>query len=120
MTDTREFAKFDVVVAIEIIEHIKNAKAFIEILVKKFDKRNKNDPTVYFFSTPNRNNKIIDKTHPRNNFHVREWTSGEFHKLLLQYFNKVELMNSRGEPIPLDEYETTVHTPILAKCEGAK
>lgn len=117
MEDDRETMKFDVVVAIEIIEHVENAKSFIERLIKKFDSRRPEDPTEYFISTPNRNNKSINDSGPTNPYHVREWTSSEFYDLLSSYFCSVEFFNSAGEPI--EGYETT-HTPLLAKCKNPK
>ena len=41
MEDNRETMKFDVVVAIEIIEHISDHKGFLERIIKKFDKDRK-------------------------------------------------------------------------------
>lgn len=123
MNETRELMKFDVVVAIEVIEHIYDTNKFIKTLIEHFAKRdkhgsiNENDQTEFFFSTPNRNNKHIAKDKPFNKYHVREWTSQEFYNLLSKYFMKVELFNSKGGPIPLEEYNTTVHTPLLAKCK---
>ena len=121
MLDTREYMKFDVVVAIEIIEHIYDARGFVQRLIKNFAKKNKNgqwdleSPTEFFISSPNRNNKSIRKDRPANVFHVREWKSGELYKLLSDYFNQIEIFNSAGVPIPKEEYETTLHTPLLFK-----
>ncbi|HEC65378.1 hypothetical protein LCGC14_1222630 [marine sediment metagenome] len=121
LKDTREFLKFDVVVAIEIIEHIYDYKLFLETLIKKFDKRKEGyEATEYFISTPNRNNRNILKDHPQNKYHCREWTSSEYLAILKEYFKEVELFNSKGIPIPKDEYETTTHTPLLAKCSLPK
>ena len=53
LKDTREFLMFDQVVAIEIIEHIDDYRAFLRMLTR-FEKRDKhgatipNDPTEYF------------------------------------------------------------------------
>src|SRR3990167_2288256 len=116
MEDSREFLKFDVVVVVEVIEHIKEAKRFIETLIRKFDKRKPEDPTTYFFSTPNRNNDKIQKDRPKNSYHVREYTSEEVMNLLRGFFSNVELFNDKGERVEGD----TKHTPILAKCHGAK
>lgn len=123
MEDTREFMQFDQVVAIEVIEHIYDTWKFLETLVKKFTKRNKkgnvvrDDPTEFWFSSPNRNNDSIRKDKPYNQYHVREWTSGELLDVLSKYFEKVEMYNSAGVPIPKDEYRTTTHTPLLFKAE---
>jgi len=116
--DTREFMKFDVVTAIEIIEHIDDYRTFLINLIKKFTKRNKQgsarieSPTTFFISTPNRNSSSIQKTNPKNKFHVREWTSQEAKAVLLNYFEEVELLSTKGEQIPDD----TTMTPVLYKC----
>ena len=121
LKDTREFLKFDVVVAIEIIEHIYDYKLFLETLIKKFDKRKEGyEATEYFISTPNRNNRNIKNDKPHNKYHCREWTSFEYLAILKEYFEQVDFFNSKGEPIPKDEYETTTHTPLIAKCSLPK
>lgn len=117
MKDNREFMKFDIVVAIEVIEHIYDTHAFLEILIKKFDKKDKNEPTEYFFSTPNRNSPTLNKNKPNNPYHVREWTKKEFHDLLSKYFEKIEFFTWRGEPNPNLNSDDT---PILTKCSLAK
>ena len=109
--DTREMMKFDVVVMIEIIEHVADYANFLQTVIRKFD--NGRD-TEYFISTPNRNNDSIQKDHPKNSYHVREWTSEEFYAVLHQFFNDIKFYNSKGEPI--EGYSTT-HTPLLAKCK---
>jgi len=53
-------------------------------------------------------------------FHVREWTSGELLDVLDQYFEEVTLHTAKGVPIAQEEYRTTNHTPILAKCRKPK
>lgn len=116
VNDNREFMQFDVVVAIEIIEHVKNVDKFLRAIIRFAKKRRgeviKQDPTVFFISTPNRNNPKIKKDKPQNLFHVREWTAEEFQKLMEKYFEKVELLNQKGEPLT-----DMADTPILAKCE---
>lgn len=116
VSDTRETMKFDFVVAIEIIEHINDYKTFLKQLIVKFDKRDPRSPTEYFISTPNRNNKGISKEKPKNLYHVREYTSEEFCAVLSEFFNKVELHNSKGEPTG----NSTDHTPLIARCSEPK
>ena len=126
MEDTREFLKFDIVVAIEIIEHIENAFGFIETIIKKFTKRGKHGtpnievPTEFFISTPNRNHPTIQKDKPFNVYHVREWTSEEFIKVLSYYFENVELYSPEVRPISKEEWTTTIHTPLLARTSLPK
>ena len=116
ITDTRTFMKFDVVVAIEIIEHVNDWRTFVTNMIQKFDNRSKDVPTEYFISTPNRNNKHIRDDKPYNPFHVREWTQEEMKDALGEYFTNIEFFNSKGEPVG----ERNDHTPLLAKCSNPK
>lgn len=104
----RDFMKFDVVVAIEVFEHIYDNEKFLHNCIKFFGKPN----TVYWFSTPNRNNNIIRNDRPANGFHVRELTAEEYYTFLRRYFNNVEFFSAAG--VPADVH--TNHTPLLAKC----
>ena len=108
--------KFDVVVAIEIIEHVNDWRTFVTNMIQKFDNRSKDVPTEYFISTPNRNNKHIRDDKPYNPFHVREWTQEEMKDALGEYFTNIEFFNSKGEPVG----ERNDHTPLLAKCSNPK
>ncbi|MBI4136919.1 class I SAM-dependent methyltransferase [Candidatus Roizmanbacteria bacterium] len=114
--DNRTFMKFDVVVSIEVFEHIDDWRTFLTNLIQRFDNRSAEVPTEYFLSTPNRNNRHIRKEKPYNPFHVREVTQEEFHAALSQYFNKIEFFNSKGEPVG----DRNDHTPLLAKASGPK
>lgn len=107
MEDTRDFMKFDIVVAIEVIEHIKDARGFMDKLVKLAKKDGE-----FFISTPNRNNKHIAKERPKNKYHVREWTMEEFVAFLDPYVKKIEVLNSNGEFVG----DKKDHTPLLAHC----
>lgn len=117
LNDTRTFMTFDIVVAIEIIEHVWDVNGFVNGL-KRFTKKDKHGnnvremPTEFFLSTPNRNNHKIRKDRPENTFHVREYTSQEYVALLSKHFETVELMNDKGEPVPVD----TDAQVIFAKC----
>ena len=123
--DTRAHMVFDVVVAIEIIEHVSDHDTFLKNIIT-FAKKKKgtydvaSGPTQFFISTPNRNNRHIREGGPYNKAHVKEWTSGEYLKVLKEYFENVEFFNSAGVPIPPEEYETTTHTPLLARTSLPK
>lgn len=116
-SDSRQVMQFEIVVAIEVIEHIYDSHKFLKSL-QRFAKKDKKGnyhvsaPTEFYISTPNRNSKKIRKDKPENTFHVREWTSQEFKELLKNYFEQVELFNNKGEPTPDDSIEDLV----LAKC----
>lgn len=118
MSDTREIAQFDMVVAIEVIEHIRDVNRFLNAL-KRFTRKDKKgdchilNATEFFFSTPNRNFHKIRKDRPENVYHVSEYTTEEYVKLLRRHFEKVEILNQKGEPIPED---SKIDEVILAKC----
>ena len=119
MAETRATMKFDEIVCVEIIEHISDTHTFLTNLIKKFNKT-KNEPSQYYISTPNRNHPQIQKDRPKNIYHVKEFSSGELVVMLSNYFTNIELFTAAGIPIPKEEYETTTHTPLLAKCTGVK
>ena len=113
--DTRQFMAFDIVTAIEVVEHIKDINGFLNQLKRftKRDKKGKPMDTEFFISTPNRAHHKLRADHPENPFHVREWLAWEFTTLLRRHFQNVELLNQKGESIP--EYND-VDEVILAKC----
>lgn len=115
--DNREFMKFDIVVAIEIIEHVHDTYKFLDSLTQ-FTRKNKRGDchiegaTEFFISTPNRNSPKIQKDKPKNPYHCKEWTSEEFHGLLSHYFEHVEFMDNKGQSIN----KSCNDDIILAKC----
>ena len=115
--ESRPIATADIVVCIEVIEHVKDYDAIINSLKKFFDPKRK---TILFISSPNRNNENLGKDHPNNEHHVREWTAGEFYDVLTKHFQSVVMFS--GSKVDTFEMEETVDgstqdTPILAKCE---
>lgn len=121
LKDSRTVLQFDIVVAIEVIEHIYDSIKFLTAL-KRFAKKDKKGsykvrgPTQFYISTPNRNSPKIKKDQPENIFHVREYTSQEFHGLLSQHFEQVELFSNKGEPVAVD----CVDDIVLARCTFPK
>ena len=118
LKDSRTVMQFDIVVAIEVIEHIEDAEGFLRAMMR-FVKRDKQSVplrewgTEFFISTPNRNSPKIRKDHPDNPFHVREWTAQEFKTMLLQFFEEVRLLNNKGEPISDEAMDDVVFTHCL-------
>ena len=101
--------KFDTVTAIEVFEHLEDHKALLEF-IKSIARKG----AIIWLSTPNRNNKGIQKDHPKNRFHVKEMTSQEFVASLREYFEVVGLYNSSGTKVE----EDTTETPILCLCKN--
>lgn len=120
MVDTRDTMQFDMVVAIEVIEHIYDTDFFLQSLIKKFTKRDKRgrpmgdwNKTEFFFSSPNRRFKKIRNDQPDNPAHVREWKSDELYDYLATYFEEVTIMNQKGEEV---SRETDADEVVLFKC----
>lgn len=113
----RPFATFDVVVCMEVIEHVKDYGQLLYGLKKFYDPKRK---TVFFISSPNRNSEKLGHDHPNNEYHVREWTAGEFYDVLTKHFRTVVLF-SADKLSTFEQDETvdgnTTDTPIIAKCE---
>lgn len=118
--EPRELNTFDIVVCIEVIEHIADYNLTLKFL-KRLCKKEKNgipiEPpqgTVVYISSPNRNYKTMGKDHPLNKRHVREWTPAEAYAVLTQHFKYVVLLSQKGEPLELSDTE---HSNLFFKCE---
>mgnify|MGYP001562462806 CR=1 FL=1 len=118
MNDNRQFMAFDIVVAIEVAEHIWDIHGFLTQL-KRFTKRDKqgnvikDHGTEFFISTPNRAHAKLRKDRPENLFHCREWTKSEFQGLLKKHFEQVDILDQQGNPAGEQE---DLHQIIFAKC----
>lgn len=119
LDEPREIMAFDIVAAIEIIEHINEYDKLLAF-IKRLCKREKNgnyvqapEATTVFISSPNRNNPGIRDNQPYNKMHVREWTPGEMYDIMTANFKHVVLMNIHGEPKDLDMTDEV----MLFKCE---
>jgi 2-polyprenyl-3-methyl-5-hydroxy-6-metoxy-1,4-benzoquinol methylase len=66
---------FDVVVAIEVVEHVMDAQKFIDDCLMVATK-------MVYFSTPNQNNPGLGDEKPHNRLHVEEFTSDEMLEML--------------------------------------
>lgn len=98
---------FDIVVAIEMIEHIVDYHAALANMLKILS-----DNGALYVSSPNRNTPTALPNKPRNAHHVREWTAQEFQEILSLYFGDVKLYDRALIPQEPD----TILTPILAVC----
>lgn len=108
--EPREMMKFDVLVAVELIEHLANPESLMVFIKRLCKPKN----SIAWISTPNRQNRHLGQTQPRNKYHTREFNGVEFATLLRKHFGKVNLFNSIGEPVE----ETTNHTPLLALVQS--
>lgn len=113
----RPVASFDVVACIEVIEHVKDYDTLLNTLKQFYDPKRR---TVFFISSPNRNSHRLGHERPNNEFHVREWTAGEFYEVMTKHFKSVviysvHLLDTFDQSETVDG--TSLHTPLLAKCE---
>lgn len=107
----RETMKFSIVAMIEVIEHIDDYQTALDFVKGRLCKNS----TVLYISSPNRNSPDIQDDTPRNDFHVREWTAGEFYDVMIKNFKSVNLYKwDLTEKVDLD----TKYTPLVAKCKG--
>ncbi len=79
---------FDMVVCLEVIEHLKKPEKFLGAVSKILT-----EDGIFIVSTPNRevtNPGASLEDNPKNEHHEREYLIEEFEKLLEEYFNHVE------------------------------
>lgn len=108
-----EADSFNVVVAIEVIEHVKDYSSFLKELSRIAPKS--------IITTPNKNrDKQSAKMSPPQYYcHVREWTAGEFYWVLKVFYNDVKLYSMPNIYLPycVPINITSRMTPLIAVCE---
>ena len=77
---------FDLVVSLQVIEHIDDDHGFLS-QIKKVLKKN----GTLILTTPNRKLRLNDGQKPWNPFHVREYDQKQFERLLSDYFKEVKI-----------------------------
>jgi 2-polyprenyl-3-methyl-5-hydroxy-6-metoxy-1,4-benzoquinol methylase len=110
---TAKHGPFDVVVAVDVIEHIANYREFLEECLRL--------SPVAVLTTPNKNrNPLAATASPPSYYqHVREWTAGEFYWVLRIFYQSVKLYGMPNvyipEVVPIRVTDTL--TPLIAVCE---
>ncbi len=105
---------FDIVVTIDVIEHIKDYPTFLEDLSRVAPKA--------IITTPNRNrDDQSSKANPPHYYqHVREWTTGEFYWILRTFYQDVQLFAMPNDYLPfcvrINIFSSM--TPLIAVCKG--
>jgi SAM-dependent methyltransferase len=79
---------FDLVVLFQVIEHIALDK--LDIFLSEIKRVTGKDGQV-FFSTPNRNIRLLPFQKPRNKFHTKEYSAQDLDELLSRYFLDVRV-----------------------------
>ena len=109
----QKYGKFDLAVSIDVIEHIKNYKSFLDEFSLLADKA--------VISTPNRDRykTLQELSHPPYPYHVQEFNVGELYYILKMYYSKVIIYSNKD---PLSEELTEVgfyseYEKLYAYCE---
>ena len=89
---------FDFVISFQVIEHIKNDKAFLKEIHRVLKNKGK-----LIITTPNKRKSLT-----RNPWHIREYSNSEFDQLLKSYFSKVTMLGIFGNDKITDYYEKNV------------
>lgn len=103
--------KPDVVICIEVIEHISDWRTALKNLKSAL-----RADSMLFISSPNRNHEefAANQDRPLNPHHVREWTGQEFFDAVSSEFSLVSLydktLTSKQDPA------TTTESPLIAIC----
>jgi SAM-dependent methyltransferase len=112
---TPDDGPFDLVVGIEVIEHVKDYVGFLESCVELAQK--------VILTSPNkgRDNNSYTQQPPNYPQHIREWTAGEFYWVLRCFYKSVNIYSIE------EDYQTTevvfpinilsADTPVIAVCE---
>jgi len=106
---------YDVVVSIDVIEHVKEYVSFL----KDFSKV---APDA-IISTPNKDRDAshAEASPPKYKHHVREWTAGEFYWILRTFYKDVKLY-SKPDPLKIECVPINVLsalTPLIGVCKGS-
>lgn len=105
---------FDLVVAVDVIEHVADYPAFLRACTALAPRA--------LITTPNRS-RSPDANHngpPQYWQHVREWTAGEFYWVLRAFYKEVRLLAMKDphipESVPVDVDSKL--TPLIADCRN--
>jgi hypothetical protein len=111
---TPEDGPFDLVVAVEVIEHVADFNGFLGLCAELAPRA--------LLTTPNRarSNRHFTAGPPHNLKHVREWTAGEFYWVLRCYYDDVRLygMESQEEPRFVPITVDGIASPMIADCRN--
>lgn len=108
-----EMGPFDLLVSIEVIEHIADYRGFLAACARLADRAIITTPNKY------RTRKTASAMPPAYEHHVREWTAGEFYWVLKLFYKQVTLfaMPDPYTPGCVPITITDSKTPLIAVCE---
>ncbi len=102
---------FDIVVAIELIEHVWDFSTFLWELSRV--------APAAIVTTPNKNRSPFDSiaNTPAYSEHVREWTSGEFYWVLRAFYSDVSMYTIPDFKSEVERYKSNPNSmPALVRC----
>jgi len=117
---TRELSRFEVIVAIEILEHLKDVQVGLNTIKRFFSVRGN---SMGFITAPNINNEEVKKRDAENKLHLQHWTAGDFYKLMIDNFQAVVFFAGEKLERWSKEEQTDGNSKdqlIVAKVEGIK
>jgi len=117
---TRELSRFEVIVVIEILEHLKDVQAGLNTIKRFFSTREK---SMCFITAPNLNNEEVKKRDAENKLHLQHWTAGDFYKLMIDNFQSVVFYSGDNLKKWTNDELTDGNSKaglIIAKVEGIK
>ena len=108
----KDLGPFDLVVSIDVIEHINNFSSFLHTCCQLAPRA--------ILTTPNKQRYDSSDTNgpPSYYQHVREWTAGEFYWVLRSFYKKVRIYSMTNIYVP-DICSIAVRsrlTPLIADC----
>lgn len=93
----------DVIISLQVIEHLENAKDFLQELSKSMSKN-----SLLILSTPN----TLTQGYNENPYHVKEFSPNELQAILSKLFSSVEMFGVHGNQQVL-EYENNRKKNVL-------
>jgi len=103
--------EFDIVVAIELIEHVDDFPGFLKSLSRV--------APAAIVSTPNKNRSPLDSiaNTPVYDEHVREWTAGEFYWVLRAFYGDVKMYTIPNFRKEIERYRFDSNSvPSVSRC----
>jgi len=80
--------KFDVIISLQVIEHLKNPEILLEKIHHLLEKNG-----VFIISTPNR----LTQSYKENPYHYKEYSSKELFYMLSRHFREIDLYGLFGD-----------------------
>jgi len=111
-------AKFEVIVASEIIEHLTDLDTGLNSIKRFFA-----PDTIGFITAPNSANPEVVENEKKHGLHLQHWNAGQFYELMTNNFERVTMysvdkLDGWGMDATIDGGSNEYL--VLAKVEGIK